>query len=325
MISRVEKLEKDAAYRERLFSIKLSEYSATFDRLEVQLESVAEWVNDKLIALHEQANERNAVVEAQVGGMVATMAETQVELEAKIADINKTSRFLGRTPPRLNPMTDVIDVDEMEESTKTGAMSAAAPAAPPLPSDQMTVAAAMGPLPGPAVAAFSPPPVTGSTPSPPSHPLTPELDPASATDNGAAMIGPAVTAPAPPTLSRHPVATAPPSLTRQEGPPLPAPTAPEPAPAVLPLPAITEAAEETPAPSPTSSALTSPAPTPKRPSPPRSHSTMDELEEDDEDQPRRSVRQRSAGPVALAPAPADAAPRPLVKRGRAGSKKPKAG
>lgn len=120
MTTRVEKLEKEAAYREKLWSIKLSEYSATFDRIETQLDSLVEWVNEKLITVHEQANERNAFVGAQVGGMVATMAKTQGDVEAKIREINRTSRFLGRTPPRLGNVTEIIDVDEeMEDGEET--------------------------------------------------------------------------------------------------------------------------------------------------------------------------------------------------------------
>lgn len=314
MTSRVEKLEKDAAYRERLFSIKLSEYSATFDRLEVQLTSLVDWVNQKLLAIHEQANERNAVVEAQVGGMVATLAETQMDLEGKIADMDKTSRFLGQRPPRLNPRHEIMDVDETEGSEMvTGPAASMAPAAPfTLSEDQTTGDRPMAPAAPPPSAPDAP----GSEPSP-----APILMAVATPAEVATVAVGAVVAQAPPPLSRHSVGTAPPPLSRLDPAPPPAPSAPRLPISGQPLAAVAEETAVTPPPSQPSSDLSSPTPTPKQLSSPRARSAAEEPDEDDEEPPRRSIRQRSVVPTEAA----DSVPRLPVKRARAGSKKPKGG
>jgi len=349
-------------------SIKLSEYSATFDRLEMQLDSLVDWVNEKLIAVHEQANERNAFVGAQVGGMVATMAKRQADLEAKIAAIDKTSRFLGRTPPRVTSMKEVIDVDqEMEDVAGSVAAAAAAtltvpeqvnglesespvsepsePAAtvPSLAPDEVMEPSMASPGLPPqvtldSVADVAKPDTTPLAAAPPPPDLTRRLPSLVIQQEGSppvapsAPVGPPFSAPAPPNLSRPSPAPGPPCLIRQPLSPPVAPSAssfngppdltrhtgtapPAPSETTSDGSAHPQAPEGTPPPALASSPLASP----KRPSPPWSESTNDEVDLED-DQPRRSVRQRS-----VVPASAEPMPRPNVRRSRAGSKKPKAG
>ena len=155
--------------------------------------------------------------------------------------------------------------------------------------------------------ATAPPPLTRQHVSPPPAPSAPAV--------------PSVVPQPPPTFSRAP------DLSRQALNASPAPSAPYRVSTALPLAHVPEGAEVTPPPDQASSPLASPTPTPKRASPPRSVSSNDQLDDSDvqdEDPRRRSERQRSAVPAPVTAAP-DLVPRPTVKRGRAGSKKPKAG
>ena len=67
-MKKVARLENEGIERDKYFRIKILEYSGTFDRLEVQMDSLQEWAEDRLIAAHSTCHERTQWVEDALAG-----------------------------------------------------------------------------------------------------------------------------------------------------------------------------------------------------------------------------------------------------------------
>ena len=261
--------------------------------MEDDITSLMDWVSQRLLALHEQANGRNLWVQEKVGEMVAGMGErtrlleTQLKRNRILEDTNHQLRADRRAGRRSPPPAAVVhDVDGMDIET------AGPSAAPAVVSQASPPMALVSSSPVHMAVDEAAPVIQGDTAGSTNRPSS-EADQMSVEESAAPVeLVPATPAAAPPTPSPPPVAESSPLSS-------PSPTA--------------RPTQETAA-TPTRSATE-----------PGSGAEEQGETEEDTDQPRRSLRQRSAAPVDIV---GPMTPRRGAERrgsGKGGPKKPRAG
>jgi hypothetical protein len=165
MSLRISNLEKASSRRDKNFKIKIAEYSATFDRLEVQMESLQHWATQRLLAVHEVTADRQGWLETEFGGLVNRLEDM---CDNTLAAIDARDRAASAYEPPQNPPLVGERQQVLEENSPSP--SAATPAAAAATSIPVVLDAAavisIPVVPDAAAAAASAPTVLSATEQP---------------------------------------------------------------------------------------------------------------------------------------------------------------
>lgn len=145
--SEVTRLQAKADLRQTRFQTTINEYGDQISRLEGHINSLTDWIGQRILAVHQKANERNAWVEEAVGEMAAQMEERSRRLDQNIDTLRHQRELLAATPPpTLVSGTQDVDMKEGHGESSLTVPPAAAPvdtsdgAAPPVLSTDVEMA-----------------------------------------------------------------------------------------------------------------------------------------------------------------------------------------